>query len=206
MVKMKNKFRQQSINDYLGLRHRAWFVEFEIGDFGASIANLFELPQEIFETRAKIFFWDFLKVFLLKSEIGFILRHPKPNDSNFDTVDLALIGCWDNRQFAIPLWIIKDLLLGFEIIPAENFTVLDSEPLNWSQMILADCNKNNSSSNEKPDLFILNDDFFQGQKIYFKLEGGRIVVSKYFNELDFFDRIAKTIIPEIDEFEFEDQS
>ncbi len=200
MVNMKNKLRQQSINDYLGLRHRAWFVEFEIGDFGASIANLFELPKGIYETRAKTFFWDFLKVFLLKSDIGFILRHPNPNDSNFDIVDLALIGCWDNKQFAIPLWIMKDLLLGFEVISAENFTILDSEPLNWSQTISVDSNKNNSSDDEKLDLFILSDDFFQGQKIYFKLEGGRIVVSKYFNELEFFDRIAKTTIPEIDEF------
>lgn len=195
----KKKLKQQSIHDYLGLGHRIWFLEFEVGDFGASIANLFELPLEVYKMRAKTFFWAFLQVFLQKVEISFILRQSIQKDSSFDRIDLALLGYWENNQFAIPLWIMKDLLLGFEVIPAEHFVILDSEPLTWSRPISITNKHIDSSRKEEFDIIILSDDFFQGQKIYFRLEGGHIVISQYLNELEFFDRIARTNIPEIDE-------
>lgn len=196
------KNSQQSIYEYLNLNHQAWFLEFEVGDFGASITNLLELPQKIYETRRKTFFLAFMCSFLQKCEISFILRKPNLDDSKFDRIDLALLGYWEKRQYAIPLWIMKDLLLGFEVIPDEHFEILDSEPLTWSQGITATKNQRNSSPLAVSNLVILNDDdFFQGQKIYFKLEGSNINVSRYFNELEFFDRIARAKIPEIDELD-----
>ena len=132
MIKLKKQLIQQSINDYLDLRHRIWFVELEIGDFGASVANLLELPQEIYDLRIKENFWAFLRLFLQNCEISFIFRPFYLNNSNPDRVELALLGYWENKQFAIPLWIMKDLLLGFEIISSDNFIILDSEPFNWS--------------------------------------------------------------------------
>ncbi|MFX1282543.1 MAG: hypothetical protein ACFFB5_02775 [Promethearchaeota archaeon] len=194
---MKKKLKQQSINDYLDLEQREWIVEFEIGDFGASFANLFELPAKIYRIQSKNCFWNFLKVFLQDGEISFILRKYDPNDSNSDRVELALLGSFENKQFAIPLWIMKDLLLGFEIIPSKGYIILNSKPLMWSPTHLTDFN---SSHNKESGLIVLSDDFFQGQKIYFKLKRGQIMPTRYFNELEFFDRIARTKIPEIDEF------
>lgn len=196
---MKKKSELQSIHDYLGLGHRGWYVEFEIGDFRTSLTSLLEIPQEIYKKQAKDFFWSFIQLFLQKCEISFILRQPCPADSRSDRVDLALLGYWENKRFAIPLWIINDLFLGFEIVPAENFTILDSEPIIWSQLVSMRERVVNSLYNDNSSYIFLNDGIFQGQKIYFKLEGGQIVVSKYYNELKFFERIAQTDIPEIDE-------
>jgi hypothetical protein len=197
----KKTMKQFSINDYLGLRYQAkvWFLEFEVDDFGASITKLLELPQEIYQARKKTFFLSFMNSFLQRCEISFILRKPTLDDSKFDRIELALLGHWEDSQFAIPLWIMKDLLLGFEIIPNEHFDVLDSEPLTWFQgKINFKTSKPNSTES---NFIILNDDFFQGHKIYFKLEGNTLNVSRYFNELDFFDRIARANIPEIDELD-----
>ncbi|MFX1538273.1 MAG: hypothetical protein ACFFDI_29115, partial [Promethearchaeota archaeon] len=195
--------KQLSIHDYLGLGDQAkiWFLEFEVGDFGASITNLLELPQEIYQTRKKTFFLAFMNFFLQRCEISFILRKPDLDDSKFDRIELALLGHWEERQYAIPLWIMKDLLLGFEVIPDEHYEVLDSEPLTWSQNKSDVQNQKSAYSSTESNLVLLNDDFFQGQKIYFKLEGSSINVSRYFNELELFDRIARANIPEIDELD-----
>ena len=71
--------------------------------------------------------------FLQKCAISFILRKPNLEDSKFDRIELALLGYWEKRQYAIPLWIMKDLLLGFDVISDDHFEILDSEPLTWSQ-------------------------------------------------------------------------
>ena len=138
MSTKKKKLKQLSIHEYLGLGHQAkkWFLEFEVGDFGASITNLLELPLNIYETRRKSFFLAFISSFLQKCEISFILRKLNLRDSKFDRIELALLGYWEKRQYAIPLWIMKDLLLGFEVIPNEYFEILDSEPLTWSYGII----------------------------------------------------------------------
>ncbi|MHA2244295.1 MAG: hypothetical protein ACXADY_04960 [Candidatus Hodarchaeales archaeon] len=197
---MKKQQNQESINDYLDLRHQIWFVEFEIGDFGASVANLLELPQEIYDLRIKENFWAFLRLFLQKCEISFILRPSYLNKSNPDRVELALLGYWENKQFAIPLWIMKDLLLGFEIISLDNFIILDSKSLNWSPPVSLENNKIYSQY-KNLDLVFLSDDIFQGQKIFFKLEKSQINVSKYFDEYKFFNRISNTHLPKSDELE-----
>ncbi len=202
MNQKKNKLKQQSIHDYLELGHRIWFLEFEIGDFGVSIANLLELPQEIYDSRKKSFFWVFMKSFLQDCEISFIFRKWNPIDPNFDTIDLALIGSWETKKLAIPLWIWKDLLLGFEVIPADCFQILDSETLIWSQNISMSIEQSNSSRNTTSSQIVFTDDFFQGQKIYFKLEKNHIKITRYFNKVEFFDRIARTKIPEIDESDY----
>ncbi|MFX0211830.1 MAG: hypothetical protein ACFFDT_37995 [Candidatus Hodarchaeota archaeon] len=203
MGNKKIKLKQLSITEYLGLGNLAkkWFLEFEISDFRASITNLLKLPQKIYEPRKKTFFLTFMISFLQRCEISFILRKTNLFDTKFDRIDLALLGYWEKRQYAIPLWIIKDLLLGFEVIPNEHFEILDSEPLTWSQGITATKNQRNSSSMTESNFIVVSNDFFQGHKIYFKLEGSTINVSRYFNELEFFDRIARAKIPEIDELD-----
>ena len=191
---MKNN--QKSIHEYLDLSHRAWFLEFEMRDFGPSVIKLLELPQEIYQTRQKAFFLAFLNSFLQRCAISFILRKSNLKDSEFDRIELALLGYWEGRQYAIPLWILKDLLLGFDIIADSYFEILDSEPLAWSQ------GKNDAVNQRIPtELAFLTDDFFQGEKVYFKLEGSSISVTRYFNELELLDRIARAKIPEIDEVE-----
>ncbi|MFX1505140.1 MAG: hypothetical protein ACFFDC_03405 [Promethearchaeota archaeon] len=198
----KKKMRQYSIHDYLGLGHQAktWFLEFEVGDFGVSIAKLLQLPQEIYQSRKKTFFLAFMNYFLQTSEVSFILRKPSLDDPKFDRIELALLGSWEERQYAIPLWILKDLLLGFEVVSPKQFEILDSEPLTWFQQKTT-THKQKISLPSEPNLVILDDDFFQGEKIYFKLKGNNISVSRYFNEIEFFDRIARANIPEIDELD-----
>ena len=120
---------QQSINAFLNLRHQTWFLELEKADFKTTIAGFLELPQEIYDSRAATFFWTFVKQFLLRCKIGFILR------SNPTRVALAILGYWQNKQFTIPLWKINDLLLGFKLISSENFIILDSEPIRWSPFV-----------------------------------------------------------------------
>lgn len=194
--------KQFSIHDYLGLGHqtKTWFLEFEVGDFEASIAKLLQLPQEIYQSRKKTFFLAFMNSFLQSCEVSFILRKPSLDDPKFDRIELALLGSWEEKQHAIPLWTLKDILLGFEVISSEKFEILDSEPLTWLHQ-KTPTSKHKHFPPSEPDLVILDDNFFQGEKIYFKLEGGTISVSRYFNELEFFDRIARASIPEIDEFD-----
>lgn len=187
---------QKSIHEYLDLSHRAWFLEFEMRDFGPSVTKFLELPQEIYQTRQKAFFLAFMNSFLQKCAISFILRKPNLEDSKFDRIELALLGYWERRQYAIPLWIMREILLGFDVISDNYFEILDSEPLTWSQ---GKIDNQKISVLTESTLAFLTDDFFQGQKIYFKLEGSYISVSRYFNELELLDRIARAKIPEIDE-------
>ncbi|MFX1516954.1 MAG: hypothetical protein ACFFC6_11625 [Promethearchaeota archaeon] len=191
------KKNQKSIHEYLDLSHRAWFCEFSLPDFGPSVTKLLELPQEIYQTRQKVFFLAFMNSFLQRCAISFILRKYNLEDSKFDRIELALLGYWEERQYAIPLWILKDLLLGFDVIADYYFEILDSEPLTWPQRK----NDNQKISLTESSLAFLTDDFFQGEKVYFKLEGSSISVTRYFNELELLDRIARAKIPEIDEVE-----
>ena len=197
---MRHRMNQVSINNFLDLGHSAWFVEFEIGDFGASIANLLELPQKIFDQRAKTYFWAFLQLFLQNCEISFILRPSDPNISNPERIELALLGYWNENQLAIPLWITKNLLMGFEIITEDDYVILDSEPIIWSTRVSQEKWRTNSRNSNR-DFIYLTDDIFQGQKIYLKIEKGQIVVSNYFNELEFFSRIAMTSLPQLDKLQ-----
>ena len=105
--------------------------------------------------RIKENFWAFLRLFLQNCKISFILRPFYLKKSNPDRVELALLGCWENKQFAIPLWIMKDLLLGFEIISSDNFIILDSEPLNWSPPVSLE-NEKIYSQYKNIDLVILS--------------------------------------------------
>lgn len=197
MKKKKKKLLQASINDYLDLAHKAWFMEFEVCDFGASITNLLELPLSIFEMNAKAHFWAFIKLFLQKCEIGFIFEHPKKELPGTDIINLALIGLWQGEQFAIPLWILKDLLIGFEVITPDTFTVLDSEPLSWVLPNLVN-RESIQFRNNNVGVVLFGKDIFQGQKIFFRLDKRQISICEYFNELEFFTRIAQTEIPELD--------
>lgn len=197
MRNIRNKLLQQSINDYLDLTNKVWLVEFEATDFGASLSKILELPLTIYKKNVKTHFWAFLKVFLQKCEIGFILKQSINDNPGLGTINLALIGYWEEKQYAIPLWILKDILLGFEIIKSNSFLILDSRTHTWAQSILI--SNNNKSIDENSSLILLNEDFFIGQKIYLKLDKGQIFVSDYFNELEFFKRIAQTEIPNLDE-------
>ncbi|MFX0205935.1 MAG: hypothetical protein ACFFDT_08100 [Candidatus Hodarchaeota archaeon] len=197
MRSVRDKLLQQSINDYLDLTNKVWLVEFEVTDFGASLSKILELPLTIYKENVKAHFWAFLKVFLQKCEIGFILKQSIIKSSNLGTINLALIGYWEEKQYAIPLWILKDILLGFEIIASDSFLILDSEPHYWSQPILI--SNKIKPIDENSSLILFSEDIFIGQKIYFKLDKGQIFVSDYFNELEFFKRIAQTEIPDLDE-------
>jgi len=199
MRNIRNQLHQKSINDYLDLANKAWFVEFEVTDFGASLSEILELPLRIYNANVKTHFWAFLKIFLRKCEIGFILRHSTKQKSGSEVINLALIGYWEEKQYAIPLWIFKDILLGFELVTSDFFMILDSEPLTWSTPTLI-TNKTNSLV-KNPSLVILNDDIFINRKIYFTLDKGQIFISDYFDDIEFFERIAKTEIPEFDELE-----
>ncbi|MFX0050170.1 MAG: hypothetical protein ACFFAJ_06305 [Candidatus Hodarchaeota archaeon] len=197
MRNVRNKLLQQSINDYLDLTNKIWFVEFEVTDFGASLSKILELPLAIYNKNVKAHFWAFLKVFLQKCEIGFILKQSINDNPGLETINLALIGYWEEKQYAIPLWILKDILFGFEIITTDSFLILDSELQYWTQPTLI--SNNNKLKDENSSLVLLGEDFFIGQKIYLKLDKGQIYVSDYFNDLEFFKRIAQTEIPELDE-------
>ena len=197
MKKKKNQIHQRSINNYLNLSYRTWIIELEIGDFGASIANLLELPLKIYESNAKAHFWTFLQIFLRKCEIGFILKQSKGRFSSSDTINLALIGYWEDKRYAIPLWFLNELLLGFEIIHTDECSILDSEPLSCN--LETNFYTNEISKLDKiPEILLFEDDLFQGKKIFLKINKGNISVSEYFDELGFLERIAQTEIPEID--------
>lgn len=197
MSNLNDQSKQQSIHEYLDLPHRAWNVEFEISDFGASLVSLLELPRKIVEMDKKTIFWSFLKRFLQGCEISFILRNYNSNDTNHESIELALIGYWETQQIAIPLWILNDLLLGFEIISTEKFIVLDSEPLNWKSSLPTSIQTSISHTTEKETL-IITEKTFLNDKIYFQIKYSDITISEHFDEIQFFDRIAQTIIPELD--------
>ncbi|MFX0085007.1 MAG: hypothetical protein ACFFAU_04970 [Candidatus Hodarchaeota archaeon] len=193
------KDNQQSIHDFLELPHRAWLLEFEINDFGASLSSILELPQKIYKKDNKRIFWSFIKEFLSQCSISFILRKYTSPKNIHDNIELALIGYWEKIQMAIPLWILNDLLLGFEIISTEEYCILDSEPLKWD--FLGQYKQYRISSQNSQSTFVFSDDeLFKDNKMFFKISDSKISISEYFNELEFFERIAQTIIPELDEF------
>ena len=181
----------QSIQDFLKLDLHSWLVEFDVSDFGASLSALFELPHAIYRSQARDFFWRFLTRFCEDCSICFIqLTHQ-------NTVDLALLGTWKNQILAIPLWILNDTLIGFEILSSANFSVLDSFSLNFDSpfnRLPQDTTKNNK-------FLVLDNDVFYGNTLYLKIINDSLLLSDYqqIDELAFFERIASTFIPEIDE-------
>jgi hypothetical protein len=141
-----------------------------------------------------------MKQFIQNCEISFILR--KYNSSEEECIELALIGLWENQQIAIPLWILNEKLLGFEIILPSKFSILDSEPLIWNSPSLRS-NQTNFSQISEEKVTILAEDIFKNDKIFFKIYRNEISISEHYNEVDFFERIASIIIPELDEIEEE---
>ena len=164
---MKNHYSNvQSIHKYLNLFHRPWYVEFSCEDFGASLSSLLELPISIFNDQEKDFFLGFLNTFLEKCSISFILRDP----SNLGHIDLALTGFWNMKKIAIPLWILNETLVGFEIIQDEgHYQILDSFPLYWKTPVSHQTTGGytRSETNEK---IVLDTDIFCGNTIYLKIK------------------------------------
>jgi hypothetical protein len=184
--KMSNQLNQQSVTNYLNLGHRIWFVELEKADFRTIITKILEIPQEIYDSKKTECFWAFLKPFLQTCEIGFIRR------SSPTRIELALLGYWQNKQYTIPLWMIRDLLLGFEIISTKDFTILDSEPLSWSPFVKS----RDLNQGEKVEFLIQEEDLLYGNKIFLKIENSQINVSEYSSAFNFFNRIAQTDFPD----------
>jgi hypothetical protein len=200
---MAIKNNQHSIHEFLELPHRVWHLEFESNDFGASLASLLELPLKIYEKDNKRIFWSFIKEFLSQCSISFILREYTSDENMHNNIELALIGYWENKQMAIPLWILKDILIGFEIISSEEFSFLDSEPLKWNPSQQSSGLQGKFPQTKGTKIIVFDDEIFKESKIFFKINKGEISVSEHFNELEFFHRIAQTIIPELDELEEE---
>ncbi len=192
---MRNHYsKTESIHNYLDLIHRPWVVEFGCKDFGASLSSLLELPISVYNNQAKDFFLAFIDILLHKCSISFILRDP-------DHIDLAITGYWKMKKIAIPLWILNDTLIGFEIIPDEGqFKILDSFPLHWQTPVLQQTSKIVTRS-EVNKLFVLDNDFFCGDTIYLKIEKCEIMIANInpSDDLKFFERIASAVIPEIDD-------
>jgi hypothetical protein len=212
VIHMKKKVSNKSIQEYLHLYERAWFVEFDLSDFGhlsdsgASLSTLFELPPSIYHSQAKAFFWTFIDQFLQRSAIGFILNNKSSGNIVQETkIDLAIIGHWNNKEYAIPLWIMNDILIGFEILSKEYFAIIDAFSLNWQSPSYPGGSLKNSDD-DKTEIYVLNSDLFQNNILYLKIAGGNIFVSDFNKneELKFFERIASTIIPELDDINFEE--
>lgn len=195
---MKNHYSNvQSIHKYLNLFHRPWYVEFMYEDVGASLTSLLELPISIYNHQAKDFFLRFLDTFLQKCCISFILRDP----CNLCYIDLALTGFWNLKKIAIPLWILNDTLIGFEIIQGEGlFQILDSFPLYWQTPVTQQTTEILTGPETK-ETIVLEDDVFCGNSIYLKIEQNSIMIANTNpqDDLKFFERIASAIIPEIDD-------
>ncbi len=194
---MRKQFSKvQSIHKYLNLFHRPWYVEFGCEDFGASLSLLLELPISIFNNQAKDFFLGFLDTFLQKCSISFILRDP----SNLCYIDLALTGFWNSKKIAIPLWILNDTLIGFEIIQDEDrYQILDSFPLFWQTPVTQQTTEILIGP-EIMENIVLDDDVFCGNSIYLKIEQKLIMIADIHpsDDLKFFEKIASAVIPEID--------
>jgi hypothetical protein len=171
-------------------------VEFSCEDFGASLSSLLELPISIFNHQAKDFFLGFLDTFLQKCSISFILR----DSSNPCHIDLALTGFWNKEKIAIPLWILNDTLIGFEIILGEGHQILDSFPLYWQTPVTQQTTEILTGPETKENI-VLEDDAFCGNSIYLKIEQKVIMIVNInpYDDLKFFERIASAVIPEIDE-------
>ena len=194
---MKHKNTNITIQDYLELFHKSWMVEFDVSDFGASLSALFELPLQIYASQAKDFFLRFINELLRKASISFIQRKSKITAKN--SINLALVGYWNQAQFAIPLWILDDVLFGFEILSEQNYKILDSfrlEYLSFDSSII-----NQYDVLDKEIYFSsLSNSLFNKNTIYFEIHQASISIANnlYSSELAFFERIANTIIPEID--------
>ena len=200
MVKHLDKIvKTQSIQEYLQLYQRAWFVEFDVSDFGASLSTLFELPRSIYHSQAKAFFRTFIDEFLQNSTINFVLKNDRTVTQE-PRIDLAIIGHWENKEFAIPLWIMNDILIGFEIIPADQYYILDTSPLEWKSPYLPN-QRIFISDSDNEETYVLDSELFQENILYLKIARGSIFISDFNQEtaLKFFERIASTVIPEIDE-------
>ncbi|WP_455463170.1 hypothetical protein [Candidatus Hodarchaeum mangrovi] len=189
------KDKQDSIQEFLDLNHKIWIVEFDSTDFISSLPQILEIPSKIFRQKAIEYLWTFLQKFLQNSTIAFILRSDDSTKDNLASqVDLALIGYWNNKYYGIPLWIMQDLLLGFEIIEEEKFIILDKESL----FFIDSSNDYKTSFNDNETLIIVEENIFKKQKMFLEINNKNILITEYFNELDFFERIARTVIPEID--------
>ncbi len=188
---------QQSIQDYLRLTDKSWVVEFEIFDFGASLTSFLELPPVIYALNPKAHFWAFMENFLKYCEIGFIRRTPEP--SSDEHMEMALVGWCNNEQVAIPLWILHERLLGFEVIASSEFDILDSIPLKWITNDLPE-QSNQYFLPMTSDEFIIQEDFFLKSKLFLRIDENQIFLSVEIDEEEFFKRIAETDIPELDDF------
>jgi len=188
---------QNSIYDYLDLPHRTWCVEFESNDFGVSLTSILELPPSIYALNKKMHFWVFMQRFLEACEISFIFHQYEQNEPIKDSIELALIGSWNYKQYAIPLWILNDTLLGFEIISSEDYIILDSEPLTWNLQINPDKTHVYSELNNYK-IIVLEDNLFHKQKMCLKIKWREIFVSEFYNELKLFERIAQTEFSNLD--------
>lgn len=189
------KDKQDSIQEFLDLNHKIWIVEFDSTDFISSLPQILEIPSKIFRQKAIEYLWTFLQKFLQNLAIAFILRSDDSTKDNLASqVDLALIGYWNNKYYGIPLWIMQDLLLGFEIIEEEKFIILDKESL----FFIDSSNDYKTSFNDNETLIIVEENIFKKQKMFLEINNKNILITEYFNEIDFFERIASTVIPEID--------
>ncbi len=179
----------RSIRDYLNLDLNPWLVEFDVLDFSASLSSLFELPLPVYMIQAKEFFWKFIASFFSTCSIAFIQRIHQ------DMVDLALLGHWNNEQLAIPLWIMNDTLIGFEILSYRNYSVIDSSLLKFKPSFHQTHNKSH-----KKDHYVMDNELFNGNRLYLKIINNSLLISDYnhIDDLAFFERIASTIIPELD--------
>lgn len=197
MKKTNNISKTYSIHDYLNLDIYSWIVEFDVRDFGASISTLFELPLPIYLAQARDFFWTFISQFTKSCSIAFILRN------NQDAVDLALIGTWNSQNIAIPLWIMHDTLIGFEIITSFDFSVLDSLSLKF-ESVLGQISREDMSKS----LCSLDSDSSKRSTFHFRISDGIIHISEHPQDYEsvFFERIASTAIPEIDHDPFVDEN
>ena len=190
----KDCLKTQSIHNYLELLHRQWYVELDVRDFRASISSLLQLPIPVYDNQARDFFLTFLNNLLLKCSICFIQRET-------GHIDLALIGNWNTQQLAIPLWIINDELMGFDFLPInEKYEILDSFPLIWKNPI-EEITTNPQTRTIKTESFVIDNDLFISNTVNLRIEMNSIVIANTnpIDELKFFERIASTIIPEIDD-------
>ena len=192
---MRNHYsKTQSIHSYLDLLHRPWYVEFGCEDFGASLSSLLELPISVYNNQAKDFFLAFIDKVLHKCSISFILREP-------GHIDLAITGYWKKKKIAIPLWIMNDTLIGFEVIPEEHqYKILDSFPLHWKNPVIQQTSYFVTKS-ETTEKIVLDNDIFCADTIYLKIEKNYLMIANidFSNDLKFFERIASVVIPEIDD-------
>ncbi|MHA1975218.1 MAG: hypothetical protein ACTSW1_19685 [Candidatus Hodarchaeales archaeon] len=194
---MKKDTYQVSVNEFLNLNTRNWTIELDARDFTLTLSKLMEIPLKIYKKSYKDYLLQFLRLFLEEARISFILRHNEGKHKPMEPhIDLAIVGCCENKKCAIPLWVMHDLLIGFEILKNEDYTILDSENLNY-KTFHDNINFNNSSYHNT--LIEFEDEFFQGSKLCLEINNGEVWFSKYFNDTLFLERIANTPIPELDD-------